>query len=146
VGTENRSIDDRPRPARILLAKPGLDGHDRGVKILAHALRDAGLEVVYTGLHQSVAQIVVTAVEEDVDMVGVSLLSGAHMRLIPELLAGLAASGAGEIKVVVGGFIPQEEDRRQLRKLGAAEVFDQDLSLAETVAAVKGLVQHERAS
>ena len=146
MSTENRSSSDRSRPARILLAKPGLDGHDRGVKILAHALRDAGLEVVYTGLHQSVAQIVATAVEEDVDMVGVSLLSGAHMRLVPELLTGLAASGAGEIKVVVGGFIPQEEDRRQLRELGAAAVFDQDLPLAETVAAVKALAQVERAS
>ena len=127
---------DGQRILRILLGKAGLDGHDRGIKILAQALRDAGVEVIYTGLHRSVAQIVATAVQEDVDVVGISILSGAHMTLVPELLSELRAHGAGDKKVVIGGFIPEADDRRQLKDLGAAEVFDQDVPLADTVAAV----------
>lgn len=125
------------RIIRVLLGKPGLDGHDRGIKILAQALKDAGVEVIYTGLHQSVAQIATTAVQEDVDVVGVSILSGAHMTLVPELLAALRSKGAGDKKVMVGGFIPEEEDRRRLEEMGVASVFPQDVPLAEMVAAIR---------
>jgi methylmalonyl-CoA mutase C-terminal domain/subunit len=118
---------------RVLLGKLGLDGHDRGVKILAEALKDAGMEVIYTGLHQRVAQVVNTAIQEDVDVVGVSILSGAHMTLVPELINELRNRSAGDKKVIAGGFIPEEEDRRALEALGAAHVFEQDLPLADTV-------------
>ncbi|HCG02096.1 MAG TPA: methylmalonyl-CoA mutase [Chloroflexi bacterium] len=122
---------------RVLLGKPGLDGHDRGIKILAQALTDDGIEVIYSGLHQSVAQIVTTAVQEDVDLIGVSILSGAHMVLVPQILDELRARGAGATKLVVGGFIPEGEDRARLKELGAAEVFDQDVPLAVMVAAIR---------
>jgi len=121
----------------VLLGKPGLDGHDRGIKILAQALKDAGIEVVYTGLHQTVKQIVNAAIQEDVDLIGVSILSGAHMVIVPQLLEEMRARGAGAIKLVVGGFIPEEEDREQLLQQGAAAVFDQDIPIAEIVAAVR---------
>jgi len=121
------------RTMRVLLGKVGLDGHDRGVKILAEALKDAGMEVIYTGLHQRVSDVAQTAVQEDVDVVGVSILSGAHMTLVPELIQELRARGAGDKKVIAGGFIPEEEDRRALEALGAAYVFEQDVPLAETV-------------
>ena len=124
-------------PLRVLLGKPGLDGHDRGIKILAQALKDAGIEVVYTGLHQTVKQIVNAAIQEDVDLIGVSILSGAHMVIVPQLLEEIRARGAGAIKLVVGGFIPEEEDREQLLQQGAAAVFDQDIPIAEIVAAVR---------
>jgi methylmalonyl-CoA mutase, C-terminal domain len=107
------------------MAKVGLDGHDRGVKVVARALRDAGFEVVYTGLHRTPEEVAVAAVQEDVDVIGVSILSGAHMALVPPLLDQLRASDAADIKVLVGGVIP-ETDRAKLRKLGAAAVFDQD--------------------
>lgn len=125
------------RPVRVLLCKPGLDGHDRGVKILAHALRDAGLEVIYGGLHQSVEQIAATAVQEHVDVVGVSVLSGAHMVLVPALLEQLRAVGAVDTRVVVGGFIPEEEDRLRLEQLGVSRAFDQDVPLREVVEHVR---------
>ncbi len=112
------------RPVRVLVAKVGLDGHDRGAKVVARALRDAGMEVVYTGLHRTPEQVVSAAVQEDVDVIGVSLLSGAHMTLVPRLLQLLAQQGADDIAVVVGGVIP-DEDVTELRKLGAADVFDQ---------------------
>jgi len=121
----------------VLLGKPGLDGHDRGIKILAQALKDAGIEVVYTGLHQTVKQIVNAAIQEDVDLIGVSILSGAHMVIVPQLLEEMRARGAGAMKLVVGGFIPEEEDREQLLQHGAAAVFDQDIPIAEIVAAVR---------
>jgi methylmalonyl-CoA mutase, C-terminal domain len=107
------------------MAKVGLDGHDRGVKVVARALRDAGFEVVYTGLHRTPEEVAVAAVQEDVDVIGVSILSGAHMALVPPLLEQLRASDAADIKVLVGGVIP-ETDRAKLRELGAAAVFDQD--------------------
>ena len=128
-------------PIRIVVAKPGLDGHDRGAKVIARALRDAGMEVIYTGLHRSVAQIVATAVQEDVDIVAVSILSGAHMTLVPDLITQLRDQGAGDKKVLVGGFIPEADDRARLKELGAAEVFDQDMPLADTVAAVRALAR-----
>ena len=111
-------------PIRVLVAKVGLDGHDRGAKVVARALRDGGMEVVYTGLHRTPEQVVAAAVQEDVDVIGVSLLSGAHLTLVPRLLELLRAQGAGDIAVVVGGVIP-EEDVAQLKAAGAADVFDQ---------------------
>jgi methylmalonyl-CoA mutase C-terminal domain/subunit len=124
---------------RVLLCKPGLDGHDRGVKILALALRDGGLEVIYGGLHQSIEQIVFDAIQEDVDVVGVSLFSGAHMVLVPELVKQLHAAGAGDKRVVVGGFIPEEEERLQLEQLGVSRVFDQGTPLNEIVEYVRAI-------
>ncbi|KAA0254830.1 MAG: cobalamin B12-binding domain-containing protein [Acidobacteria bacterium] len=110
------------RPIRVLIAKPGLDGHDRGAKVVARALRDAGMEVVYTGLRQTPAQVAAAAIQEDVDVVGLSILSGAHNVLVPETLKALAAGGAEEIRVVVGGIIP-EEDVAGLVAQGVAAVF-----------------------
>ncbi|MCC7166243.1 MAG: cobalamin-dependent protein [Rhodospirillales bacterium] len=127
------------RRVRVLLGKAGLDGHDRGIKILAQALKDSGAEVIYTGLHQSVAHIASIAVQEDVDVVGVSILSGAHMTLVPDLLAELVRQGAGDKRLVVGGFIPEEDERHKLESLGAAKVFPQDVPLAEMVAVIHAL-------
>jgi methylmalonyl-CoA mutase C-terminal domain/subunit len=111
-----------PDPIRIVIAKPGLDGHDRGAKVVARALRDAGMEVIYTGLHQTPDQIVETAIEEDADAIGLSILSGAHMTLVPRVLEGLKAQGADDVLVVVGGTIPDDE-AGALRERGVAEVF-----------------------
>ncbi len=110
------------RKLRVVIAKPGLDGHDRGAKIIARALRDAGMEVIYTGLHQTPEQIVETALQEDADAVGISILSGAHMTLVPRVLAGLRANGLDDVLVVVGGTIPPD-DIRALKDEGVAEVF-----------------------
>jgi methylmalonyl-CoA mutase C-terminal domain/subunit len=110
------------RTIRVVIAKPGLDGHDRGAKIIARSLRDAGMEVIYTGLHQTPEQIVETAIQEDADAVGISILSGAHMTLVPRIVEGLRANEAGDVLVVVGGTIPQE-DADELKRLGVAEVF-----------------------
>ena len=106
----------------MVIAKPGLDGHDRGAKIIARALRDAGMEVVYTGLHQTPDQIVETAIQEDADAVGLSILSGAHMTLVPRIVEGLREGGADDVLVVVGGTIPRD-DIPALKELGVAEVF-----------------------
>ena len=107
---------------RVVVAKPGLDGHDRGAKIIARALRDAGMEVIYTGLHQTPEQIVETAIQEDADAVGLSILSGAHMTLVPRVVALLREQAADDILVVVGGTIPAD-DIPELKQLGVAEVF-----------------------
>ncbi len=107
---------------RVVIAKAGLDGHDRGAKVIARALRDAGMEVVYTGLHQTAEQIVETAIQEDADAVGISILSGAHMTLVPRIVDGLRDRGAGDVLVVVGGTIPAE-DAAELIELGVAQVF-----------------------
>ena len=111
-----------PGPLRIIVAKPGLDGHDRGAKVVARALRDAGMEVIYTGLHQTPEQIVETALQEDADAVGLSILSGAHMTLVPRIIELLREQEAGDIVVVVGGTIPNQ-DIPELKELGVAEVF-----------------------
>jgi len=111
-----------PQPIRVVIAKPGLDGHDRGAKVIARALRDAGMEVIYTGLHQTPAQIVETAIQEDADAIGLSILSGAHMTLVPRVLDGLRAQGVDDVLVVVGGTIPGDE-AETLKKQGVAEVF-----------------------
>ncbi len=117
-------------PRRILIAKPGLDGHDRGAKVIARALRDAGNEVIYSGLHQTPAQIVETAVQEDVDAIGMSVLSGAHMTLFPKVTEILAERGIDDIVVFGGGIIP-EQDASALRDLGLAAVFTPGTPLAE---------------
>jgi methylmalonyl-CoA mutase C-terminal domain/subunit len=109
-------------PIRIVVAKPGLDGHDRGAKVIARALRDAGHEVIYTGLHQTPEQIVETAIQEDADVIGLSVLSGAHMTLFKKLLALLAERDAGDIVVIGGGIIP-DGDIPLLKEMGVAEVF-----------------------
>ncbi len=110
------------RPYRVVVAKPGLDGHDRGAKVIARALRDEGFEVVYTGLHQTPEQVVSAVVQEDADAVGLSLLSGAHLTLVPKVIEGLAAEDRGEVLVVVGGIIP-DADIPVLKEMGVAEVF-----------------------
>lgn len=132
------------RPIRVLLAKVGLDGHDRGVKVVARILRDAGMEVVYTGLHRTPDEVVEAALQEDVDVLGVSLLSGAHLTLVPRLLAGLRERGGDDILVVVGGVIP-DADSVRLKALGVAEVFLQDTTPDAIVAAVRGRVAARRA-
>ena len=115
-------VADTSGRIRIVIAKPGLDGHDRGAKIIARALRDAGMEVVYTGLHQTPEQIVETALQEDADAIGLSILSGAHMTLVPKVIELLKEQDAAEIVVVVGGTIPNQ-DIPELKELGVAEVF-----------------------
>jgi methylmalonyl-CoA mutase, C-terminal domain len=110
------------RPYRVIVAKPGLDGHDRGAKVIARALRDAGFEVIYTGLHQTPEQVVQVALQEDADAVGLSLLSGAHLTLVPRVLEGLRAEGLGDVLVIVGGIIP-DADIPALKEMGVAAVF-----------------------
>jgi methylmalonyl-CoA mutase C-terminal domain/subunit len=127
------------RKIRVVIAKPGLDGHDRGAKIIARALRDAGMEVVYTGLHQTPEQIVETAIQEDADAVGVSILSGAHMTLVPRIIDGLRANEAEDVLVVVGGTIPPE-DAEELKALGVAEVFGPGAATSEIVDFLRGAV------
>ena len=127
---------------RVVVAKPGLDGHDRGAKIIARALRDAGMEVIYTGLHQTPEQIVETAIQEDADAVGISILSGAHMTLVPRILELLRENGVEDVVVVVGGTIP-DDDAEELRKLGVAGVFGPGAPTSEIVDFMKGASQHD---
>ncbi len=122
-----------------MIAKPGLDGHDRGAKIIARALRDAGMEVIYTGLHQTPEQIVETAIQEDADAVGVSILSGAHMTLVPRIVDGLRANGAEDVLVVVGGTIPPD-DADELKAKGVAEVFGPGATTTQIVDFLRGAV------
>lgn len=107
---------------RVLIAKPGLDGHDRGAKVIARALRDAGMEVIYTGIRQTPEMIVAAALQEDVDAVGISILSGAHMMLVPKIVELLKESGLQKVQVFVGGIIPNE-DRAALKEIGVREVY-----------------------
>ena len=125
---------------RLLVAKPGLDGHDRGAKIIARAFRDAGFEVIYTGLHQTPEQIVNTAIQEDVDGVSLSILSGAHNTLFPRVIDLLKAKGADDIPVFGGGIIP-EEDIPGLKAAGAKEIFTPGTSTEDVIAWVKANVQ-----
>ncbi len=125
-------------PVRVLIAKPGLDGHDRGAKIVARTLRDAGFEVVFTGIRQRVETIVAIAVQEDVAIVGLSILSGAHLALTTRTIEGLRTAGAGDIAVIVGGTIPPADVPR-LRAAGAAAVFPTGTPLAALVAEVRAL-------
>jgi methylmalonyl-CoA mutase C-terminal domain/subunit len=124
---------------RVVIAKPGLDGHDRGAKIIARALRDAGMEVIYTGLHQTPEQIVETAIQEDADAVGISILSGAHMTLVPRILDLLRENGAEDVLVVVGGTVPAD-DADELTRLGVADVFGPGAPTSDIVEFLKGAV------
>ena len=125
-----------PRPIRVLIAKPGLDGHDRGAKVLVRAFRDAGFEVIYTGLFQTPEMIANAASQEDVDVVGVSILSGAHLALFPRIMAALREVGMADVLVVAGGTIP-EEDVPALKALGVAAVFGPGTSLREATAFIR---------
>jgi methylmalonyl-CoA mutase C-terminal domain/subunit len=123
-------MTERTAPIRVLIAKPGLDGHDRGAKVLARGLRDEGFEVVYTGIRRTTEAIVAAAIEEDVDVVGCSILSGAHATLLPKVVAGLREAGARDVLVVAGGIIP-EEDRAELKAAGISAVFGPGSTIAE---------------
>ncbi len=130
--TETAEQSSSTKRIRVVVAKPGLDGHDRGAKIIARALRDAGMEVIYTGLHQTPEQIVETVLQEDADAVGISILSGAHMTLIPRIADLLKEQGADDVITVVGGTIPSD-DIEELKKLGVSEVFTPGSSVQEIV-------------
>jgi methylmalonyl-CoA mutase C-terminal domain/subunit len=127
------------RKIRVVVAKPGLDGHDRGAKFIARALRDAGMEVIYTGLHQTPEQIVETVIQEDADAVGLSILSGAHMTLVPRVVELLKDQGVDDVVVTVGGTIPND-DIPELKKLGVAEVFTPGASTQEIIDFISGAV------
>ena len=118
------------RPIKVLIAKPGLDGHDRGAKVLARGLREEGFEVVYTGLRQTPEMVATAALQEDVDVVGLSILSGAHMTLVPRICALLKKEGLGDVMVVVGGIIP-DDDAGELKKAGVAGIFGPGTTIAE---------------
>lgn len=126
-------------PIKIMIAKAGLDGHDRGAKIVARALRDAGMEVVYTGLHQTPLMIANAAVQEDVDVLGVSILSGAHMTIFPKVMQLLQERGADDI-IVIGGGVIQPEDIPKLKAIGIREIFDAEATTAELIAGIERLV------
>lgn len=134
---------NKKRRLRVLVAKPGLDGHDRGARIIARAYRDAGFEVVYTGLHQTPEEIVHAAIQEDVDMIGLSSLAGAHMYLFPRVVELLKERGADDIVVCGGGIFP-EEDIPKLKKAGIKEIFTPGTPLAEVVAWVEQNVEARR--
>lgn len=125
---------------RVLVAKPGLDGHDRGAKVIARGLRDAGFEVIYTGLHRTPQQIVRAAVDEDVHVVGLSVLSGAHDRLLPEVVAGLRAEGLDDVLVIAGGIIP-DADVPALREAGVSAVFPPGTAIADVVSFIRSNVR-----
>ncbi|MBA2579725.1 MAG: cobalamin B12-binding domain-containing protein [Thermoleophilaceae bacterium] len=127
------------RKIRVVVAKPGLDGHDRGAKIIARALREAGMEVIYTGLHQTPEQIVATVVQEDADAVGLSILSGAHMTLVPRVIDLLRAEGAEEVVTILGGTIPAD-DIDELKGLGVAEVFTPGATTDDIIAFIRTAV------
>lgn len=129
------------RPLRVLISKPGLDGHDKGAKIVAHALRDAGCEVIYTGLHKTIEQIVEAALQEDVDIIGLSILSGAHLELTQKLMLRLRAEGLDDVAVLIGGNIPHQ-DRPKLLALGVSAVFPTASPLEEIVNFVQGVAPH----
>ncbi len=127
------------RKIRVVVAKPGLDGHDRGAKIIARALRDAGMEVIYTGLHQTPEQIVATVIQEDADAIGLSILSGAHMTLVPKIAKLLAEQGVDDVVITVGGTIPAD-DIPELKQLGVAEVFTPGSSTDDIIDFIRSAV------
>jgi methylmalonyl-CoA mutase C-terminal domain/subunit len=133
------AVRDTERKIRVVVAKPGLDGHDRGAKIIARALRDAGMEVIYTGLHQTPEQIAETVIQEDADAIGLSILSGAHMTLVPRVVELLREQGVEDVVITVGGTIPAD-DIPELKKLGIDEVFTPGSSTDEIVEFVRGAV------
>ena len=137
--------DVAENPIRVLVAKVGLDGHDRGVKVVARALRDAGMEVIYTGLHRTPEQVIASAVQEDVDAIGVSLLSGAHMTLLPRLLELMRERGIDDKVLIAGGVMP-DEDVVTLKGMGVADILGQDTAPATIVATVVRLVRERQAT
>ena len=130
---------------RVLIAKPGLDGHDRGAKVIARALRDAGFEVIYTGLHQTPEMIIRAAVEEDVHVVGLSILSGAHNALVPEVINGIKTAGADDVLFLVGGIIP-DEDFEPLKKIGVHMIFTPGASLEGVIEYIKKNIKPRKAN
>jgi methylmalonyl-CoA mutase C-terminal domain/subunit len=139
---DTETAPNRPatgRKIRVVVAKPGLDGHDRGAKIIARALRDAGMEVIYTGLHQTPEQIVETVIQEDADAVGLSILSGAHMTLVPKIAELLKSEGAEDVLLVAGGTIPAE-DIPELKRLGVSEIFTPGSPVQEIVDFIENAV------
>ncbi|MBU8920662.1 MAG: cobalamin B12-binding domain-containing protein [Bacteroidales bacterium] len=130
------------RKIRVLVAKPGLDGHDRGAKVVANALKDAGMEIIYTGLHQTAEMIAESAVQEDVDVVGLSILSGAHMTMFPRVMDLLREKGAEHIMVFGGGIIP-EEDVEKLEKIGVSRIFGPGTDTGKIVEFINGRFQDE---
>jgi len=125
-------ISSKTRPVRVLIAKPGLDGHDRGAKVIARALRDAGMEVIYTGLRQMPEQVVSAALQEDVEFIGLSILSGAHTVIVPRVMELLKEQGMEDVQVVLGGIIP-DADIEEMKRLGVAAVFQPGTSLQAIV-------------
>ncbi|MCL4182189.1 MAG: cobalamin B12-binding domain-containing protein [Burkholderiaceae bacterium] len=136
--------DPKDRPIRVLLAKPGLDGHDRGVKVLALALRDAGFEVLYTGLHRTCEEIVTMAIQEDVDVIGVSMLSGGHYAALSQIMALLREHKAQDIIVVAGGFLPDREEVEAIKALGVRAVFDTDTRIESVTSLLRDAVRERR--
>jgi methylmalonyl-CoA mutase C-terminal domain/subunit len=134
--TKSVRISDMNAPIRVLVAKPGLDGHDRGARIIARALRDAGMEVIYTGLRQTPEMIVNAALQEDVQVIGLSILSGAHNAIVPRVLELLREKDMAGVKLIVGGIIP-DEDARELERQGVAAVFQPGASLETIVSVVR---------
>ena len=128
------------RIIRVLVAKPGLDGHDRGAKVIARALRDAGMEVVYTGIRQTPRMIVETALQEDVDVIGLSILSGAHMELFPAIIAGLRANGMEDVLLLAGGIIPLE-DQPELEKMGLRGIFGPGATTGDIITFIQETVE-----
>jgi methylmalonyl-CoA mutase C-terminal domain/subunit len=137
--TERRTSSEKSRRIRVLVAKPGLDGHDRGAKVVARALRDAGMEVIYTGLRQTPEMIAEAALQEDVDVVGLSVLSGAHMALAPRVLELLRNNGQGNVKVFLGGIIP-DEDVPQLKNMGVTGIYGPGASTDDIIKDIKSAV------
>jgi len=142
MAADTQTTSERPataRKIRVVVAKPGLDGHDRGAKIIARALRDAGMEVIYTGLHQTPEQIVETVIQEDADAVGLSILSGAHMTLVPKIAKLLQEEGADDVLLVAGGTIPAD-DIPELKRLGVSEIFTPGSPVQDIVSFIENAV------
>ena len=137
---ESSEMAEPGRVIRVLVAKPGLDGHDRGAKVIARALRDAGMEVIYTGIRQTPRMIVETALQEDVDVIGLSILSGAHMALFPEIIAGLKENDMEDVVLVAGGIMPLE-DHPELREMGLRGIFGPGASTGDIIDFIKETVE-----
>ncbi len=135
-----RATQTKTKKIRVLMAKAGLDGHDRGVKVVARALRDAGMEVIYTGLHNTPEQVVRAALQEDVDVIGVSILSGAHMTIFPRILKLMKEHGMDDVVLIGGGIIP-DDDKEELKRMGVAEVFGPGASTQEIVECIRKVTQ-----
>jgi methylmalonyl-CoA mutase cobalamin-binding domain/chain len=138
-------MSETDRPIRVLVAKVGLDGHDRGAKVIARALRDAGMEVIYTGLHRRPEDVVTSAIQEDVDVIGVSILSGAHMTVFPRIIELLEEGGADENTLLLGGGVMPDEDVEELKQMGVAEILGQDTPPDAVVETVRRLVEERGA-